>query len=183
MTNQNSKFPNKKIDEKLKNIKLLILDVDGVLTDGRIVYGDYGDELKFFNVKDGVGVYLLKCAGIRSIIITAKSSRIIKRRAMDMGVIRVYQGATSKLKIYERLKKKFRLQDDEICFIGDDLIDLGVLNRVGFSVSVPEAPAEVKECCDYITENPGGKGAVRELAELILKTQGIWSKITTGYFK
>jgi len=166
------------IEERAKKIKLLILDVDGVLTDGRIIYDNFGDEIKCFNVYDGFGMTLLHRAGIKSVIITAKKTRIVKRRAKDMYVAKVYSNY-EKLKVYEKVIKRFRVKDEETCFIGDDLIDLPVLKRVGLSAAPPEAMEEVKNICHYITKKSGGKGAVREVIEIILKAQGLWDKVTS----
>ena len=170
------------IEERAKKIKLLILDVDGVLTDGRIIYDNFGDEIKCFNVYDGLGMMLLHRSGIKSVIITAKKTRIVERRAKDMHVVKVYSDYR-KLKVYEKVIKRFKVKDEEVCFIGDDLIDLSVLKRVGLSVAPPEAVEEVKNSCHYITKKSGGKGAVRELIEIILKSQGLWDKVTGEYQK
>lgn len=170
------------IEERAKKIKLLILDVDGVLTDSRIIYDNFGDEIKCFNVHDGFGMTMLYRAGIKSVIITAKKTRIVERRAKDMHVARVYSDY-KKLKIYEKVIKKFRVKDEEICFMGDDLVDLPVLKRVGLSVAPPEAIDEVKISCHYVTKKSGGKGAVRELIEIILKSQGLWHKVASEYAK
>jgi len=168
------------IEERAKKIKLLILDVDGVLTDGRIMYDNFGDEIKCFNVYDGFGMTLLHKAGIKSIIITAKKTRIVERRARDMHIAKVYSDYR-KLKVYEKVVKKFNVKDEEVCFIGDDLIDLPVLKRAGLSVTLPEAVEEVKNSCHYITKKSGGRGAVRELVEIILKSQGLWHNVIAEY--
>lgn len=170
------------IEERAKKIKLLILDVDGVLTDGRIIYDNFGDELKCFNVYDGFGMTLLSRAGIKSVIITARKTNIVMRRAKDMHVARVYSDC-KKLRVYEKAIKKFKVKDEEACFMGDDLIDLPVLRRVGLSVAPPEAMEEVKNSCHYITKNSGGKGAVREVIEIILKSQGLWYNVAIEYQK
>lgn len=168
------------IDDRAKKVKLLILDVDGVLTDGGIVYDNFGDELKFFNVLDGFGMALLYNSGIKSAIITAKKTRIVKRRAGDMHVAAVYS-SKKKLKAYQRLLKRFRLKDEEVCFMGDDLLDLPLMKRAGFAIAPPNAADEVKNSSHYITGREGGKGAVREVIEIILKSQGLWDKIISGY--
>ena len=168
------------IEERAKKIKLLVLDVDGVLTDSRIIYDNFGDEIKCFNVYDGFGMTLLHRAGIKSVIITAKKTRIVEKRAKDMYVSKVYSDYM-KLKLYEKAIKKFRVKDEEVCFIGDDFIDLPVLKRVGLSIAPPEAIEEVKKSCHYITKKSGGKGAVREVIEIILKSQGLWDKVTSQY--
>jgi len=166
--------------EKAKKIKLIILDADGVLTDGRIYYGSYGDELKAFDVKDGLGLSLWRRAGKISCILTAKKSPLLKRRAREMRVFKVYQNAFRKIDVYEKIKKKFRLQDEEICFIGDDLIDIAVLKRAGLSITVPDSPDEVNAAAHYVTANKGGFGAVREVIEIILKAQGAWGNLVRG---
>jgi len=170
------------ITERAKKIRLLLLDVDGVLTDGRIIIGNYGDEIKNFDVKDGLGVVLLKKAGIRSAIITARSSRIVKIRARHLGIGKVYQNHY-KIKSLQDIKIRFRVKEEEICFVGDDLIDIPILKRIGLAVSVPNAVKETKDVAHYITTKPGGKGAVREVCEIILKAQGKWEKITKRYFE
>jgi 3-deoxy-D-manno-octulosonate 8-phosphate phosphatase (KDO 8-P phosphatase) len=170
------------IEERAKKIKLLILDVDGVLTDGRIVYDNFGNEIKCFNVYDGFGMTLLYRAGIKSVIITAKKTAVVKRRAKDMHITKVYSDYR-KFKIYEKVIKKFKVKDEEVCFIGDDFIDLPVLKRVGLSIAPPEAIDEIKNSCHYITKKSGGKGAVREVVEIILKSQGLWHNVTAEYKK
>lgn len=171
------------IIEKAKKIKALILDIDGVMTDGRIIYSIYGEELKFFDVTDGFGISLLRRGGIKSFIITAKKSKIVKHRARDMKVAKAYQGFIDKLIPYEHLLRTFKVTPEEVCFVGDDLIDLPVLKRVGLAVAVPNAAEEVKREAHYITESRGGRGAVREICDLILKSQGKWDLATERYFK
>ena len=164
-------------------VKLLILDIDGVMTDGRIIYSVYGDELKFFDVQDGFGITLLNRAGIKSVIITAKKSRIVKLRARDMRVAKAYQGYMDKLIPFNLALKKFKVAPEEVCFIGDDLIDIPVLKRVGFAVAVPNAVEEVKQSAHHVTSKTGGRGAVREICDLILKSQGKWDLATAKYLK
>lgn len=171
------------IIERLKRIKLLILDIDGVMTDGRMIYSIYGDELKFFDVQDGFGITLLKRVGIRSVIITAKKSRIVKMRARDLEVAKTYQGFADKLTPFNKILKKFKVNPDDVCFMGDDLIDVPILKRVGFAVTVPNAMEEAKTNAHYITSKMGGRGAVREVCDLILKSQGKWDLATSKYFK
>ncbi|MBN2453043.1 MAG: HAD-IIIA family hydrolase [Candidatus Omnitrophica bacterium] len=169
--------------DRVRRIKLLILDIDGVMTDGHIIYSIYGDELKFFDVQDGFGITLLARAGIKSVIITAKKSRIVKLRARDMKVAGVYQGYTDKLKAFEHALRKFRVKPEEVCFIGDDLIDIPVLKRAGLAVAVPNAVDEVRASAHIVTLRAGGHGGVRELCDLILKTQEKWDPVTEKYFK
>lgn len=169
--------------ERAKRIKLLIVDIDGVMTDGRIVYSIYGEELKFFDVTDGLGISLLRAAGIPSVIITAKKSRIVTLRARDMRVAKAYQGYLNKLIPFEKILKRFKIASDSICFVGDDIIDIPVLKRVGLAVAVPNAVDEVKDSAHHITSKAGGRGAVREICDLILKSQNKWDLVTSKYFK
>ena len=177
----------KKIDESLKakieRIKLLILDVDGVLTDGSINYIDDGREFKSFNVKDGHGIKLLMRAGVEVALITARESNVVAIRAKDLGITDLYQGKKEKLGAYEDILEKKGLAAYETAYIGDDLIDLPVLRRVGFSAAVSDAVDEVKESVDYVTERAGGRAAVRELTDLILKAKGLWDTVTERYNK
>lgn len=162
------------IIDKAKKVKLLLLDVDGVLTDGRIIYDSGGRDMKFFDVHDGLGVYLLKKAGIPAILITAKSSEAIKPRAKDMQVEAVYADISPKSSLLPEILKKYRVSSEEVCFVGDDLVDLSLLKKVGFPVAVGNASGEIKKAAVYITSKQGGRGAVREVAELLLKSQGKW---------
>lgn len=166
---------------KAKRVKLLLLDVDGVLTDGRIIYDSSGRDMKFFDVHDGLGVYLLKKAGIPTILITAKGSGAIKPRAADMRVDKVFANISPKTAVLDKIMKKYKVSAEEICFAGDDLVDLCLLKRVGLPVAVCNAAAEIKEAASYITSKPGGRGAVREIAELLLKSQGRWQETIAPY--
>lgn len=162
--------------EKAKKIKLLLLDVDGVLTDGRMIYDSKGRDLKLFDVHDGLGVYLLKMSGIKTILITAKGSRAIGPRARDMQVEEVFENISPKSSILGKVLKKYKVRPDEVCFVGDDLVDLCLMKIVGFPIAVFNACAEIKQVALYITLKEGGRGAVREVAELILKAQGRWGE-------
>jgi 3-deoxy-D-manno-octulosonate 8-phosphate phosphatase (KDO 8-P phosphatase) len=163
---------------KAANIRLLLLDVDGVLTDGRIIIDDRGVETKHFHVRDGQGISLLKRSGIEVGFITGRSSRVVRLRATDLRVTLLFQGVQDKLRVYERIKKKRRLTDAQIAYVGDDIIDLPVLRRVGLAVMVGDGSAELKPLADYVTVARGGMGAVREVAELILKAHNKWSPIS-----
>jgi 3-deoxy-D-manno-octulosonate 8-phosphate phosphatase (KDO 8-P phosphatase) len=169
------------VAEKAKKVKLVLLDVDGVLTDGRIVYDSRGHDMKFFDVHDGLGVYLLKRAGIETALITAKGSRAIKPRARDMQVSAVFANIFPKSQALPKILQRFKLNAEELCFVGDDLVDLSLMKRVGFPVAVFNAAPEIKQVASYITLRHGGKGAVREVAELILKSQGQWEKLVGIY--
>lgn len=169
------------LQEKAKQIKLLLLDVDGVLTDGRIIYDSRGRDLKFFDVHDGLGVHLLNRAGIPTALITAKSSRAIKPRARDMRVSAIFADISPKSAAIEKILKKFKVNLAEICFLGDDLVDLCLMKRVGLAVAVFNASPEVKAAAHYITLREGGRGAVREVAEIILKSKGLWQQVVRPY--
>lgn len=169
------------LKEKARQIKLLLLDVDGVLTDGRIIYDSRGHDMKFFDVHDGFGVYALNKAGIKTILITAKGSRAIKPRARDMRVEEVFANISPKTSVLDKILKKYKVNINEVCFTGDDLVDLGLMKRVGLAIAVFNAAPEIKQNADYITLREGGRGAVREIAELILKSQGKWDEILKLY--
>ena len=169
------------IADKIKKIRLLILDVDGVLTDGRIIYDSKGRDSKFFDVHDGLGVYLLRRWGIKTILITAKGSKTIKPRARDMRVEEYYEDVFPKTKVLDKILNKHNVSKEEICFIGDDLVDLSIMKAVGFPVAVANASQDIKAAAGYVTQKSGGRGAVREVAELILKTQGKWDEAVRIY--
>ena len=169
------------LTDKAKKIRLLLLDVDGVLTDGRIIYDSRGADMKFFDVHDGLGVYLLKKAGIPTVLITAKGSRAIRPRARDMRVDAVYADISPKTAVMDKILSKYGLTRDEICFVGDDLVDLCMMQSVGFPIAVFNAAAEIKQAACYITIREGGRGAVREVVELILKAQGKWDEAVRCY--
>lgn len=169
------------LTERARKIKILLLDVDGVLTDGRIIYDSQGRDSKFFDVHDGLGVYVLSKAGIKTIIVTAKGSRTIKPRARDMRVAEVFADIAPKSSILEKVTRKYKVSSEEICFMGDDLVDLGLMKIVGLPIAVFNACPEIKQAASYITVRHGGRGAVREIAELILKSQGKWEPIIRSY--
>ena len=167
--------------EKLKNIRLLLLDVDGVMTDGGIIYDASGLETKRFNVKDGHGIKMLQRYGIEVGIITGRTSKVVDNRARELGINLVYQGALKKLESYDDVKAKTGLTDPEIAYMGDDVIDVPVLRRVGFSAAPLDALPEVKAVVDYVATRSGGQGAVREICDHILKARGVWGEIAARY--
>jgi 3-deoxy-D-manno-octulosonate 8-phosphate phosphatase (KDO 8-P phosphatase) len=156
---------------KLKRIKLLLLDVDGVMTDGGIYYSNTGDEFKKFNIQDGYGILYLQRTGVKIGIITGRTSAIVTRRAAELGITDVYQNLENKLEAYESIKAKWGLSDSDIAYIGDDVFDLPVLERVGFSAAPSDAVPEVKKRVQYICKRTGGNGAVREVIDLIIRHQ------------
>lgn len=169
------------IHKKAQSIRLLILDVDGVLTNGTIYYGTNGIELKGFHIHDGMGIKLLQKAGIPVAIISGKNSEPVARRLQDLNVEHVFLGHTDKLPIYEALKQKLSMADNEIAYVGDDLPDLPLLRRTGLSITVPGAPTSIIEHVDFITKNAGGAGAVREVCEFILKAQNKYENVVKSY--
>jgi 3-deoxy-D-manno-octulosonate 8-phosphate phosphatase (KDO 8-P phosphatase) len=164
-------------------VKLIAMDVDGVLTDGTAFFGSGGFEGLFFNVQDGAAVKWLHRAGLKTALITGRTVEAVKARARALGIEMVYQDAKVKLEVYEQLLKDARVPARSICYVGDDLPDLPVMRRVGLAVAVANARPEVKAAAHVVTEASGGRGAVRELAELILKTQGHWEELTRRYFE
>jgi len=163
--------------DSLKKIRLLICDVDGVLTDGSIALSANGNEAKTFHVRDGAGIAYLRQQGIKAAIITGRKSALVSYRAEELKIDDVFQGNLNKLEAYNILKKKYSLKDAEIAVVGDDLADMPILREAGVSFTVADAVPEVKETADYVTEKAGGRGAVREIAEAILTAQGKWQKV------
>lgn len=167
--------------ERIKKIKVLALDVDGVLSDGKIIIDSNGDEVKNFDVQDGFGMVLMRRAGLKLAIITARMSRPVDFRAKDLKVDVIYQDASPKMEYYKRMLKELQVSDEEVCFVGDDLPDLSVLRQVGLAVAVANGVEEIKKEAHYVTHKFGGNGAVREVVELILKTQGKWDEIVAAF--
>jgi 3-deoxy-D-manno-octulosonate 8-phosphate phosphatase (KDO 8-P phosphatase) len=172
---------NRNNKEKLKKIKLLILDVDGVMTDGRIIMDSEGRELKNFDVRDGHGIKMIQRYGIKVAILTGRKSKVVEHRAKDLEIEDVYQKAFNKKEVFEKILQKHKLSNKEVAFMGDDIVDIPVLKIVGFSASVANALDIVKRQVDYITKNSGGRGAVREVCEMILQAQGKWPEIAARY--
>jgi 3-deoxy-D-manno-octulosonate 8-phosphate phosphatase (KDO 8-P phosphatase) len=169
------------VQKKAAKIKLILLDVDGVLTDGGIIIDDRGVESKRFNVRDGQGITLLIQAGIQVGLLTGRYSNIVRRRAKELGVTIVCQGAQNKMEIYERIRRKIGLRDEEIAYVGDDIMDLPVLRKAGLAIAVRDGWPGLRVEVDYVTETKGGKGAVREVSELLLETQSLWERLTRRY--
>jgi 3-deoxy-D-manno-octulosonate 8-phosphate phosphatase (KDO 8-P phosphatase) len=158
----------------LKKIKVVAMDLDGVLTDGRIIVDSNGVETKNFDVQDGFGIVFLKKCGIMTAIISARESAVGAHRAQDLKIDKVCVGVYPKTGAYESMLEEFKVQDQNVCYIGDDVADLKIMRRCGVAVAVANAVFEIKQAADYVTAKPGGRGAVREAIELILKTQGQW---------
>jgi len=171
-----------KFKEKIKNIKAIGFDVDGVLTNGTLTYFK-NKEYKFFYVQDGVGLILLKIAGIKTFIVTGKSSEIFKKRRKEIGIDYIYEKVKNKVFAIEDFLKKEKLKWYEICYMGDDLQDIPVMKKVGFAVAPSNSCDDVKKTAHFICKNSGGNGAVRELIELVLKEQKKWKKIVNMYLQ
>ena len=166
---------------KARPIKLLLLDVDGVLTDGTITYTHEGAEIKSFHTRDGMGIRLLREAGVETGLITARSSEAVARRARDLSLKYVYQKVENKRALFEQLRKELALQPTEVAFVGDDWLDLALLARVGFSATVADGALEVRQLVDYVTKSLGGRGAVREVCDLILEAKDVHKSLFERY--
>jgi len=162
----------KQIVEKAKKIKMLLMDVDGVLTDGSILYASGRQEVKAFFVHDGLGLRMAQRAGIITALISARESEMVARRAAELQILEVHQRIEEKISVWEELLEKYRLQPEDVAMMGDDLSDLPLLRRAGLSIAVANAVDEVKSRVDYVTQHLGGRGAVREVVELILRARG-----------
>ncbi|WP_448587970.1 KdsC family phosphatase [Thermocrinis sp.] len=161
----------------LKNLRLLLLDVDGVLTDGRLYYTEKGEEIKVFDVRDGYGIKLLQKAGIEIGVISGRSSRALIKRLEELGIEEIHLGRNDKLKALEEILNKKSLKPEEVGFVGDDYLDIPVLRVVGFPATVKDAPDWVKRYALYVSKRKGGEGAVRDIAETILSLRGDLEKL------
>ncbi len=166
---------------KAEPVKLLLLDVDGVLTDGSITYNDEGSEIKTFNARDGFGLNLLSRAGVEIGLITARSSRALERRVQDLKITHIYQGVREKVTVFDRIRQDLNLEPGQIAYIGDDWLDLALLSQVGFSATVSNGAPEVRKIVDYVATLAGGQGAVREICELIVDAKGCYEGLLARY--
>lgn len=171
------------VQAKAKKIKLVVFDVDGVMTDGGLTLGDDGQEYKTFNTQDGLGMKLLSDSGVDLAIITGRTSEVVKNRAENTGVKHIYQGIHNKLEAFNDLMSKLNLDPEQAAFMGDDVVDVPPMKRCGLGISVPAAPDNVKGIAHYVTEKAGGKGAVRELCELIMQAQGTYDAQMAQFFE
>ena len=170
--------------KKAKQIKFFLMDADGVLTDGRLYYDDQGKEIKVFHIHDGHGVRLLQEEGIKVGILSGRKSKAVEVRAKELGIEECHLGIEDKIKPYEEILKKHQLKDHEVAYIGDDLIDLPVLKRVGFSISVSNGIDQVKDQVDWVTKKPGGFGGLREAVDFIVSARRGEKKLNpVGFFK
>jgi len=165
--------------ERAQKIKMIIMDVDGTLTDGSLLILPDGEELKSYNVKDGTGILLAQLAGLKTAIITGKFSKSLEKRAEKLQIKEVYQGIFDKKRTLKKIQDKNNLKEEQIAYIGDDLGDLEVIQSVGLAAAVADAHPEIREHSHFICNNPGGKGAVREFIEFILSAQNKWEFISS----
>ena len=171
------------LENKAKNIRLLICDVDGVLTDGSLFFGDDGQEYKAFNSLDGHGIKMLQEIGIEIAIITGRTSNVVLHRMKNLSVSIIYQGQSNKLIGYQQLLDDLNIQPEEIAYMGDDVIDLPVMTRIGLSVAVANAVELVKQHADMTTIKSGGHGAVREFCDFLIKAQGKYDDLMAKYLE
>jgi len=168
--------------ERARRVRLLLLDVDGVMTDGRLGFDGAGVEFKFFHARDGIGIKLLQRAGLRVGILSGRKARVVELRARELGIDLLRQKVRDKARALGEILHAERLSPAQVCYVGDDLVDLPVLLGVGLAVAVADAAPEVRAAAHLVTQKPGGRGAVREICENILKAQGKWAAVTKGYF-
>ena len=167
--------------ERAARVKLMFFDVDGVLTDGSLHYGAEGEALKTFNVYDGLGIKLLQESGVQTAIISARISPQVARRAADLGIGFVHQGGHDKLTPFRALLAQQNLTEEQVAFIGDDVVDIPILSRVGLALAVANARPEVLARVHHVTQNRGGHGAVREACELVLRAQGSYDRVMAQF--
>lgn len=166
---------------KIKQLKLLILDVDGVLTDGRLFFDDTGKEYKCFHARDGHGIKLLRQSGVEVAVISGRQSNSVALRMQSLGVERVYQGHENKRAAFAEILRQLDLQPEQAAHVGDDVLDLPIMLQVGFAVAVADAHFAVKQRADWCTQLPGGLGAVREVCDLIMQVQGTFEESLQSY--
>jgi 3-deoxy-D-manno-octulosonate 8-phosphate phosphatase (KDO 8-P phosphatase) len=172
-----------KIIEKVKKLKLLILDVDGVLTDGRLFFDNNGEDYKCFHARDGHGIKLLRQTGVEVAVISGRKSNSVSLRMKSLGVEHVYQGHENKIAALVETMQKTSLKPEQVAHIGDDLLDLPVMTRVGLSIAVSDANDAVKDYADWCTKTAGGQGAVREVCDFIMQSQGTFDNILNHYMQ
>jgi 3-deoxy-D-manno-octulosonate 8-phosphate phosphatase (KDO 8-P phosphatase) len=165
-----------------KQIKMLMLDVDGVLTDGSIILDNEGNEYKSFHVRDGHGIKMLIRAGMHVAIITGRHSKVVERRAHELGITEVFQKCYDKRIIYRKLVEQYELKENEVAYIGDDIVDAPIMAMAGLPIAVADATEEVKKYALVVTKSRGGRGAVREVTDFILKAKGLWQGMFDDYF-
>ena len=170
------------LEQRLARVQLLLLDVDGVLTDGRILIDDRGNETKAFDVTDGHGIKLLQRAGVDVGLVTGRRSRVVEYRARELGIREVHQGVKDKLSVVREILERRGLGPEEVGYVGDDVVDLPVLLQIGLAVTVADAAVELRDRVHWVTGRAGGRGAVREVCDAILRARGEWDAVTRRYF-
>jgi len=178
---RNSKLETDDIDRRAQRIKLLLMDCDGVLTDGRLMLLENGDEQKTFHVRDGQGISLFHQTGLKTGIISGRTSSAVERRARELEINYVRQYVRDKIQAFDEVVAEADVSANECAYIGDDLADIPVMRRVGLAVAVADAAEETKQAAHYVTEQKGGHGAVREVTDIILKAQGRWNELRKEY--
>ena len=171
------------LDQKCRAIELILSDVDGVMTDGRVVYDNQGVESKAFHIRDGQGIRLWRNAGHPFGLITLRESNIVRIRAAELEIDILRQGVADKLATVEQIERELDIRAEQICYLGDDLTDVPVLARVGLGVAVADACEEARTAAAYVTRAAGGAGAIRETIELILRAQGRWAEVVGPYLR
>ena len=166
---------------RARRIDFILMDVDGVMTDASIAFTEANLETKTFDARDGVGLWLARRAGLRTGLISGRGSVAVSRRAAELGMHEVHQKVKDKLGVYEKIAARHRLDDRQVCYIGDDLVDLPILRRVGMPVAVADARPEVIKSAPFVTEACGGRGAIREVIDAILKAQGKWKAVMSWF--
>ncbi|MGR9088633.1 MAG: 3-deoxy-manno-octulosonate-8-phosphatase KdsC [Gammaproteobacteria bacterium] len=169
--------------EKARNTRLLILDVDGVLTDGRLFFDNQGNEYKSFHSRDGFGLKLLRQTGMETAVISGRKSKSVALRMKNLGIEFVYQGFDDKVAAFDEIIAKTKLKPEQTAYVGDDLIDLPVMVRAGLAIAVGDAHPAVKQRADWCTQRPGGHGAVREVCDFIMQAQGHWGRLLDHYLQ
>lgn len=171
------------IQTKAKKLKLLILDVDGVLTDGRLFFDNLGNEYKCFHARDGYGINLLQQTGVEVAVISGRKSNVVSLRMKSLGIETVYQGYKNKILAFNKIMQNSQIEEEQVAYVGDDLLDLPIMLRVGLAIAVQDACLSVKQSADWCTSISGGLGAVREVCDLIMQAQGTFEDILKSYKK
>jgi 3-deoxy-D-manno-octulosonate 8-phosphate phosphatase (KDO 8-P phosphatase) len=169
--------------ERAGKVRLILLDADGVLTDGRITMSSDGSEIRSFHVQDGFGIRLGRQAGLEFGILSGRASPVLERRAEELGITEVHQGILDKAGRFQEILQRLDIPAEFVCFVGDDLIDLPVMRRSGFAVATADAQPDVREGAHYVTERRGGEGAVREVVDIVLRASGKWNEVTQPFLE
>ena len=169
------------METKIKALKLVIFDVDGVLTDGTLIFGNDGQEYKMFNTQDGHGIKMLRETGVEVAVITARQSKLVQDRMKQLGVVHLFQGEPNKRIAYDALKQKLQLEDKQIAYVGDDLLDLPIMRQVGLAIAVDNAHPIIKQYAHWITPRSGGHGAARDVCDKVMEVQGTLEGLLQRY--